>query len=121
MLAEGSGRAPSHRRLFVFFRLANADLTDDTVLALLPPGNGGTKTHLELEAERLVPLAGVARERGGCDDRGVFERLGVDRARHDAGRRRGDRHGRGDLVRRVRREDPGTRQVELDWLKLTAD
>ena len=85
MLAEGSGRAPSHRRLFVFFRLANVDLTVDTVLAYYPLATGPLKASLELDAERLVPLAGVARERRGGDDRRVLERLGLDRARHHAG------------------------------------
>ena len=65
----------------------------------LTHGDDRNKTRLELDAERLVSLAGVARERGGRDDRGVFERLGVDRARHDAGRRRGDRHGRREALR----------------------
>ena len=110
MLAEGPGRAPSHRRLFYFSDTPTrtSPLTQNW---LTTPGDERNKTRLELDAERLVPLAGVARERGGRDDRGVFERLGVDGARHDAGRRRGDRHGRRDLVRRVRREDIGTRAI----------
>ncbi|CAH0367039.1 unnamed protein product [Pelagomonas calceolata] len=106
MLAEGTGKASSHRRLLSFSDspTRSPQLTQDW---LTTPGDERNKTRLELDAERLVPLAGVARERGGRDDRGVLERLGLDRARHHAGRRRGDRHGRGNLVRRVRREDLG--------------
>ena len=109
MLAEGPGRAPSHRQL-VSFLDSPTRTSELTQYWLTTPGDE-RKTRLELDAERLVPLAGVARERGGGDDRGVLERLGVDRARHDAGRRRGDRHGRRDLVRRVRREDLNTRTI----------
>ena len=55
----------------VFFRLADADPTADTVPAYYL-ATGGTKASLELDAERLVPLAGVTT--AGSSPRGTTPR-----------------------------------------------
>ena len=71
MLAEGTGKAPSHRRLFDFSD-SPTRTPQLTQYWLTTPGDERNKPRLELDAERLVPLAGVTT--AGSSPRGTTPR-----------------------------------------------
>ena len=115
MLAARTGKVPSHRRLLPF---SDSPTRTSQYSDLLAPGDDRDKFRLELDAERLVALAGVAREVAAVTTAGSSNASGST--------------GRGTTVDAVvtvtaaatwsvacGARTSAQRHIELDWLRLT--